>query len=151
MSALVHRSVSHLYRIFKVYLALAILGAFFVLAYQLLISKPLGILFSFIGFSLVLAGILLWYQAKTASMARILADRRPPQLPESLMNAMLPVGQRELIISDLNKVFFDLQLKYGRRSAAIWYAIQSTKVVLSSIPSHLGVAINVASHVNKKP
>lgn len=151
MSALVLKSVSHLYRIFRVYLALAILGAFSVLAYELLISKPLGILLFFISFSFVLAGILLWYQAKTSSLGRTLEDKKPPQLPESLMWVMLPADQREVIIGDLNKVFFNLRFKYGALSAAIWYALQSTKLVSRSIPIHISEAINVASHTNKKP
>jgi hypothetical protein len=41
MSVLVLRSINHLYKLFKVYLTLAILGAFAVVVYQLLLHKPL--------------------------------------------------------------------------------------------------------------
>jgi hypothetical protein len=130
MSSQILKSVSHLYRIFKVYLTIALLGASAVIAYGLLISKPMFILSTFIGLSALLTMILIWFQTKTLSFGRNSVDKEPPKLPESVMAVILPVDKRELIIGDLNEEFSHLERKYGRRSAATWYAIQSMRVVL---------------------
>jgi hypothetical protein len=59
MSALILKSVSHLYKIFKVYLMLAVLGALAVIAYEVLLSRSLNI--SAILFSVFCLGLwMLW-------------------------------------------------------------------------------------------
>ena len=52
MSVLLLKSINHLYRIFKVYLTLALLGASAVVIYGLFVSQPLLVLIAFMVMSL---------------------------------------------------------------------------------------------------
>lgn len=56
MSSVVLKSASHLYRIFKVYLTLGIIGALAVVTVELVIAKPLALIIGFIAFSFLLMG-----------------------------------------------------------------------------------------------
>jgi hypothetical protein len=131
MTALILKSLNHLYKILKVYLTLAILGALAVVTYGFLVSKPLVVLISFITIGLVLTAILLWFQAKTRSFdKRTDEDKQPPKLPESLMTFMLPARLADPITADLRDDFDHLKFKYGRKSAAAWYYAVSVRIVI---------------------
>ena len=86
MSALVVKSVNHLYKIFKVYFTLALIGALAVIAYEIFVSKPIVILigFSIIG-ALVVSG-MLWVEGIPISFhvaKRVVDDvfKKNPRFP----------------------------------------------------------------------
>src|SRR5262249_13864054 len=76
MSALVLKSLNHLYKIFKVYLILALLGASAVVIYGLFVSKPLLVLIAFVGISLGAISAMLWFKARTSSFDEAIDDRK---------------------------------------------------------------------------
>lgn len=137
MSSVVLKSASHLYRIFKVYLTLGIIGALAVVTVELVIAKPLALIIGFIAFSFLLMGVLLLAEArklKTSQSFQILQRRlpkkQPPKLPESLMAVLLPANLMEPILGDFHQEFAELNSKYGRRSAVAWYYTIAMRTVL---------------------
>jgi len=135
MSALILKSANHLLRIFKVYVTLAILGALALIAIEIVIAKPLALLIPVLIIGFLLSNILIWAEVserdfrdeqKKRAMG---ADRvEPPKLPESLMALVLPARLREPIIGDLAEEFRHL-LRFGRRSAATWYFLSSSRII----------------------
>lgn len=150
MNILVRKSLSHLYRVFKVYLSLGIFGALAVIAYGVIVSEPLVVLISLISVGLLAIIVLLWFQATTASVNGDTNDKQPPKLPEAFMTLMLPT-RFEPLIRDLRREFTRLVLKYGRVSAATWYAVQSLSVIIRTIPLELTSGIAKRFVATKKP
>jgi hypothetical protein len=142
MSALILRSINHLYKIFKVYLSLAFFGASAVIGYGLVVSKPLVVLISFISIGLLLTVIVLWYQTRTLSIDKNVEEKtKPPKVPESLMALMLPTKVAEPILADLRVEFIHLVSKYGRKSAAIWHVVQSMNILVHVVILHFGSGV----------
>ena len=146
MSAVVRKSLTHLGGLFKVYLILGLLGALVVVACGFLVSHTVPTIMAFIGFSLVLAAILMRLEANTLNRFKAVDDKQPPTPPESFKTVMLPPLKTDLIIGDPGTGFIHLQLKtplatryffaqigfikYGRRSARTRYAIDAIRIIL---------------------
>lgn len=131
MSALILNSASHLYRILKVYLTLALLGASVVLIYGLFLSKPLLILITFLSLSLGAIATMLWFKVRTRSFDE--TEKKPPILPASLMALLLPTRIAGPLLGDLKEDFYRLNRKYGRKPAAAWYAVVSILVLFRAL------------------
>lgn len=136
MSALILKSVNHVYRIFKVYLTLALCGILAVIGVELVLSNPLALVISVIAIISLLMGILLWVQAHKLRFSINLNERfrtphrtEPPKLPESVMAVAVPASEREVIIGDLREQFWNLDKKYGKASATTWYIVQTALFV----------------------
>jgi RNA polymerase sigma factor (sigma-70 family) len=64
MNALILKPINLLYKIFKVYLTIGILGALAVIVVEFVIEKPFAFLIFVIAVSFLLIGIMLWAQAR---------------------------------------------------------------------------------------
>jgi hypothetical protein len=148
MSELVLKSVNHLYRLFKVYSTLAILGALAVILAEIFIAKPVILFTGFVVVTFTLTVILIWVQSSGRRRRKFirkrlqeLQDERPPKLPESLMVMTLPAEIAEHIMGDLSEQFYHLRYKYGRYSAVGWYTIQSMSISVRATALHLGLNV----------
>jgi len=140
MSTLILKSLNHLYKILKVYFTLAVVGALVVIVYGLCFSRPGVVIILIIDLSLGFIAIMLSAQARKASLKNVTDEHEhnePPKLPESLMSFLLPTRLAEQIIGDLRSDFDRLLMKYGRMSAAAWYAVESMRIVVHTIASQL--------------
>ncbi len=86
MSSRVLQSINHLYKLFKVYLTLALIGALAVIAYEAFVSKPLVILIGLGTISALVMSIMLWVDGTPISfhVARRVEDdvvKKSPRLP----------------------------------------------------------------------
>ncbi len=66
----------------------------------------------------------------------------PPRLVRSLLGRMLPPGQRELILDDLNSLWQERRAVDGRRSADRWYRRQALSAAWPAIHARFGRALN---------
>ncbi|HEX6648486.1 MAG TPA: hypothetical protein VF075_03070 [Pyrinomonadaceae bacterium] len=139
MSALILKSANHIYKIFKVYLAMAVCGALSVVFVATILTKPLTLLVAIGSISFLMVGILLWVQVRKFTVgpnldARSLKTRKPPKLAESIIAIALPASKREVVIGDLREQFTNLEAKYGRISASSWYVLQTTLFFFNLTP-----------------
>ena len=86
MSSLVLKSINHLYKLFKIYLTLALIGALAVIAYEVFVFKPLVILIGLGTISALVMSIMLWVGGTPISfhVARRVVDdvvKKNPHLP----------------------------------------------------------------------
>jgi len=143
MSALILRSAKHLYKLLKVYLTLALLGALAVIAVETVLAKPVLLIAAFMIVSSTSIVVLLWAQSQGTIPRKLtqprLQEERPPKLPESLMVVSLPAELAEEIIGDLTEEFYRLRSKYGRYSAITWYTIESASVFIKATALHCGL------------
>lgn len=146
MTALIRQSFERLYYILKVYLVIGLLGALIVVAYTLIVSNSLPTLMSLIGFVLSITAIVLRLESRTLNRYKNIDGKQPATPPESLRTVMLPPYKTELILGDPRTGFFHLKLKtplntphvfaqigvikYSRKSAPTWYAVDSIKIIL---------------------
>ncbi len=151
MSALILKFVNRLYKIFKVYLALAIFGALAVVGNILLNHRPLIPYAILAGFQFLIIMMLLIAERKVFDLNEVGEDV-PPKFPRLFMVITLPTNISESIIPDLNEEFYHLLSKYGRKSAAIWYSFQSMMLVLrlSTIQMTIGKTKRVADSLIRK-
>ena len=136
MNTLIIKSAHHVYKIFKIYVAIGVYGVLSVLVVGLILAKPLELLISLGSLAFLMAGLLLWVQSKkfTVGLEKRFSRmhiRRPPKLPESIMAIAVPASEREEVIGDLREQFGNLDKKYGRMSATAWYVIQTTLFFLN--------------------
>jgi|SRR5215208_6788196 len=147
MSALILKSANHLYKLFKVYLSLAIIGAIGVVVIELFLAKPIVLLFIFFSLSMFCIGAMLWVQVHKLSFERRSKElfeklqSKPPKLPESLMLIILPRNAVGPILGDLTEDYHRLMNRHGYRSAATWYTIESMKIIFHATALHLGLNI----------
>ena len=160
MSALILKSANHLYKIFKVYFALAIFGALAVIVVGLFLAKPIVLLGTGLVITTLCIVSVLWTQAQEAqtrkTLTRMLDSRHsprglrrewqvnlsdvyisPPKLPESLLFMMLPRDMAEAVLGDLSEEYRLLSSRYGRQSANSWYVIECIYVIFYSVGLHL--------------
>ena len=143
MSALILKSANHLYKIFKVYFALAIFGALGVIVVGLFLAKPIVLLGTFLVLTTLCIFSVLWAQAQQAHAEkrffRMLRGGHPlpPKLPESLLLIMLPGDIAEPVIGDLSEEYFQLSRRYGRQSANSWYIMECIHLIFYSVGLHL--------------
>jgi hypothetical protein len=86
MSALVLKSINHLYKIFKVYFTLALIGALAVIAYEVFVSKPVVILIGFGIIGALVVSVMLWVEGiplRFNLARRVVNDvfKKNPRLP----------------------------------------------------------------------
>ncbi len=146
MSAFILKFANRLYKLFKVYSTIALLGALSVIVVGIVVEKPIILIAAFMIVSAASIIVLLWAQSYVRSDQNLiqqrsheLHDERPPILPESLMIVSLPSELAEDIIGDLREEFDHLRSKYGRYSAVTWYTIQSGTIFIKAAASHCGL------------
>lgn len=143
MNALVIKSVKRLYKLFKIYTTLAIIGALTTLLVEIIIAWPLVLIATVTVAAFASSVLLLWAQSRGNNRGELiperLGDRHPPKLPESLMMVSLPIDIADQIIGDLTHEFYRLRSKYGRSSAITWYTIQSASVFIRATAMHVGL------------
>jgi len=149
MSALILKSANHIYKLLKVYLTLAIVGALIVIVVELFVAEPIILLGIFFGISLISTASILWVQAHKLNFEGRTNQKyeRPPKLPESLMLIVLPHSLAETILGDLRHDFYRLLRRHGRQSAVTWYTIQSLKILVNATALHFG--LNVSGSLNR--
>jgi len=144
MNALIIKSANRLYKLFKVYTTLAILGALTTILVEIIIAWPLVLIVAVMVAAFASSVLLLWAQSRERHNGDLIqerpADERPPKLPESLMMASLPIGVADHIIGDLTREFYRLRANYGRSSAVTWYTIQSASMFIRATALHFGLS-----------
>lgn len=144
MSALMLKFVSRLYKLFKFYSAMALLGALGGIVVGIVVEKPIVLIAAFIVVSAASMIALLVAQSHRRDDHKVIQpqshDERPPMFPESLMIVSLPSELAEGIIEDLREEFHHLRSKYGRYSAVTWYTIQSWTIFIKALAFHCGLS-----------
>lgn len=143
MSALIVKSVNRLYKLFKVYTTLAVIGALMTILVEIIIAWPLVLIATFMVAAFASTVVLIWAQSSRRSLfqkhwQKAQADC-PPKLPESLMAASLPIEMADDILGDLACEFYRLRSRYSRSSAVTWYTIQSASIFIRATAMHLGL------------
>jgi len=143
MNTLIVKSGNRLYKLFKVYTTLAVIGALATILVEIIVAQPLVLIAPFIIAAFASSVVLLWAQSRGKHnrdfIRKGLANERPPKLPESLMMVSLPIEIADLIMADLTGEFSRLRSKYGRTSAVSWYTIQSASIFLRVTAFHFGI------------
>jgi hypothetical protein len=147
MNALILKSANHLYKLFKVYATMALLGALAAIVIQIVLAEPMVLIAAFMVVSAASIIVLLLAQSHRGSGQRLnqqrsheLENERPPILPESLMIVSLPADFADEIIGDLRDEFYHLRSKYGRYSAVTWYSLQSVTIFIKATALHCGLS-----------
>jgi len=154
MSALILKSANHLYKLFKVYFALAIFGALGVVFVQLILLNPTVLFLVFLCITALFSFLMLAVRvhkpfnidlkeeierleievmklkAQEQELRQQTEQILPPKLPESLMIVTLPSDIVEHVLGDLGFEFHRLMQRYGRRSAGVWYTFQSMTILV---------------------
>lgn len=144
MNALIIKSANRLYKLFKVYTIMAVIGALTTILVEIIIAWPLILIATVMVVAFASSLLLLWAQSRGKHSGDLIPERfgdeRPPKLPESLMIASLPIEIADQIIGDVTHEFYRLRSKYGRASAITWYTIQSASVFIRATGMHLGLS-----------
>jgi hypothetical protein len=141
MSTLILKSANRLYKLFKVYSAMALLGALAAIVVQIVLAEPMVVLIATV-MVVTTASILIMLHAQSHGRSRHeLREDAPPILPESLMMVSLPADIADQIIGDLRDEFQHLRSKYGRYSAVTWYTIQSGTIFIKAAALHCGLTL----------
>jgi hypothetical protein len=147
MNAYILKSANRLYKLFKVYATVGLLGGVAALVIQIVLAEPVVLIAAFMVLSAASIIILLWAQSYEKFSHKLIhqrsldpRDERPPILPESLMIVSLPADISDQIIGDLRDEFYHLRSKYGRYSAVTWYTIQSGTIFTKAAALHCGLS-----------
>ena len=146
MSALILKSANRLYKLFKIYSTMALLGAVAAIVVQIVLAVPMVLIAVLMVVTSASTLVLLSAQShgrfrrKLIQRSHELQEHEPPILPESLMIVSLPADIADQIIEDLRGEFHHLQAKYGRYSAVTWYTIQSGTIFIKAAALHCGLS-----------
>jgi len=140
MSAFMLNFLRRLYKLFKIYSTLALLGALAVIVVGIVVEKPVVLLAAFMLVSVTAMLVLLLAQSNGRRQRSHELQELPPILPESLMIVSLPSEVADDIIGDLRQEFDHLRSKYGRYSAITWYTIQSSSIFIKAVAFHCGLS-----------
>ena|ERR1700720_3690049 len=116
MSATILKPFNHLYKLFKIYLALSLLGVLLVLTYGVFSRYP------DLGAILMTASIVVYFGTKM--IQRVLRVRaEPPFYAEFILYLCLPSEAREAIIGDLTEAYYRMVERHDRSSlqVAVWF------------------------------
>jgi hypothetical protein len=140
MNTLILKSANRLYKLFKVYATMALLGAVAAIVLQIVLAEPIVLIVAFMVISAASIIVLLWAQSHNQKRSFGLENERPPILPESLMIVSLPADIADQIMEDLSDEFCHLRSKYGRYSAVMWYTIQSGTIFIKAAALRCGLS-----------
>jgi hypothetical protein len=139
MSAFMLKFLRRLYKLFKIYSTLALLGAIAGIVVGIVVEKPVVLLAAFMLVTVTSMLVLLLAQSHGRPRQSHEPQELPPILPESLMIVTLPSELADDIIGDLRQEFEHLRSKYGRHSAITWYTIQSSSIFIKAVAFHCGL------------
>ena len=139
MSALIRKSANHLYKLFRVYSTLALVGALAAVVVQIVLAEPMVLVATLVVVTFASTLVLLSAQSHGRSSNELREDN-PPMFPESLMIVSLPSEIADQIIGDLRDDFHHLRSKYGRYSAVTWYTIQASTIFIKAAALHCGLS-----------
>ena len=141
MSAFMLKFLSRLYKLFKFYSTMALLGAIAGIVVGIVEEEPVVLIAALMVVIAATMIVLLSAESHRRSQrSHGLPGERPPILPESLMIVSLPSEVADDIIGDLREEFDHLRSKYGRYSAVTWYTIQSWTVFIKAVAFHCGLS-----------
>lgn len=139
MSALILKSANRLYKLFKFYSTMALLGALAAIVVQIVLAEPMVVLIATLMVVTTASTLVMLYAQSHEKSRHERKEDKPPLLPESLMIVSLPADIADQIIEDLRDEFHHLRSKYGRYSAVTWYTIQSSTIFIKAAALHCGL------------